>query len=157
MEAAVLPDAGVAQAATGTRPTAEQQPLPASVSCQPVDEKSPAQWAYERLILYIQNFEGQLDAAHEVAMGFAGGDAGVLRIEGVGYFAPDLLTFYGQDDSGLRTQLIQHVGQLNVMLRAMPKMSATEPARRIGFDLAAGLDRGKLSEKKPARKRDSKE
>ena len=43
----------------------------------PATQKSPAQWAYERMILYIQNFEKQLDNAHEVAMGFTGGDAGV--------------------------------------------------------------------------------
>ncbi|MEM6659115.1 MAG: DUF6173 family protein, partial [Pseudomonadota bacterium] len=88
---------------------------------KPVANKSPAQWAYERLILYIQNFEKTLDADHEVAMGFTGGDAGVMRIEGMGYFDPDIITFYGSDGTGARTQLVQHVSQLNVMLRALPK------------------------------------
>lgn len=68
-------------------------------------------------------------------MGFAGGDAGVLQIEGVGFFEPDILTFYGRDEDGLKTQLIQHVSQLNVVLRAIPKMEPEEPARRIGFRL----------------------
>ncbi len=154
MEAAVLPDAGVAHSGGAARPTAEQQPLPQAVACQPVGDKSAAQWAYERLILYIQNFEGQLDAAHEVAMGFAGGDAGVLRIEGIGYFAPDIVTFYGQDENGLRTQLIQHVGQLNVLLRALPKPVEAEAARRIGFRLAAGLERAEPAAKRPRAKRD---
>ena len=45
---------------------------------KPVKAKSPAEWAYDRLILYIQNFEEQLDNEHEGAMGFTGGDAGVL-------------------------------------------------------------------------------
>jgi hypothetical protein len=67
---------------------------------KPVDGKSPARWAYERLILYISNFENQLDIEQEVAMGFAGGDAGVLRIEGMGYFDPDIVTFYGSDAAG---------------------------------------------------------
>jgi hypothetical protein len=107
---------------------------------KPVEAKSAARWAYERLILYIQNFEQQLDAEHEAAMGFAGGDAGVLRIEGMGYFDPDIITFYGSDESGLRTQLVQHVSQLNVMLRALPKARPEEPARRIGFRLANGLE-----------------
>ncbi|MEL6609102.1 MAG: DUF6173 family protein [Pseudomonadota bacterium] len=103
------------------------------------DKKSPAQWAYERLILYIQNFEKQLDGEHEVAMGFAGGDLGVMRIEGMGYFDPDIVTFYGTDPTGARTQLVQHVTQLNVMLRALPKqVEAAEPVR-IGFRLAAAL------------------
>ena len=72
-------------------------------------------------------------------MGFAGGDAGVLRIEGIGFFAPDILTFYGRDEDESRTQLIQHVSQLNVMLRALPKPSADEQPRRIGFRLAADM------------------
>lgn len=108
---------------------------------QPVANKSPAQWAYERLITYIQNFEQQLDAEHEVAMGFVGGDAGVLRIEGLGYYDPDIVTFYGSDASGLRTQLVQHVSQLSVLLRALPKPRSDAPATRIGFRLAAELEK----------------
>ena len=130
---------GVAQASDDLPETAEMQPLPDSIASQPVEDKSPAQWAYERLILYIKNFEEQLDSKHEVAMGFAGGDAGVLRIEGIGFFAPDILTFYGRDEDESRTQLVQHVSQLNVMLRALPKPSADEAPRRIGFRLAADL------------------
>ena len=75
----------------------------------PTAPKSAAQWAYERMILYIQNFEKQLDNEHEVAMGFTGGDAGVLRIEGMGYYDPDIVTFYGSDAGGGKTQLVQHV------------------------------------------------
>ncbi|MGB3315995.1 MAG: DUF6173 family protein, partial [Albidovulum sp.] len=77
------------------------------------------------------------------AMGFTGGDAGVLRIEGIGYFDPDIVTFYGTDDGGSRNQLIQHVSQLNVMLRAQPKAPEVEEPRRIGFRLAADLGKGK--------------
>lgn len=104
------------------------------------EEKSAARWAYERLILYIQNFEKTLDAEHEVAMGFVGGDAGVLRIEGMGYFDPDILTFYGSDSEGGRMQLIQHVSELNVILRAMGKPKPEEPAKRIGFRLVKELE-----------------
>lgn len=94
------------------------------------------------MILYIRNFEEQLDSAHEVAMGFTGSDAGVLRIEGVGFFEPDIITFYGRDEDGMRTQLIQHVGQLNVILRAVPASTSEEPARRIGFQLTSGWTGG---------------
>ena len=109
---------------------------------KPVAAKSAAQWAYERLILYIQNFEQQLDNEHEIAMGFVGGDAGVLRIEGMGYFDPDMVTFHGTDTAGAKTQLVQHVSQLNVMLRALPKQVAEAEPRRIGFRLAADLEDG---------------
>ncbi|MGR3503162.1 hypothetical protein [Pseudaestuariivita sp.] len=101
--------------------------------------KSPAQWAYERLILYIQNFEKTLDGEQEVAMGFAGGDIGILRIEGMGFFEPDLITFTGTDPTGARTQLVQHVSQLSVMLRALPKAPERSEPNRIGFRLARGL------------------
>lgn len=114
--------------------------IPESVSKKPVEQKSPAEWAYERLILYIENFEKQLDNEHEVAMGFTGGDAGVLRIEGMGFFDPDMVTFYGSDAGGAKTQLIQHVSQLSVMLRALPKEVEQEPPTRIGFRLAADLE-----------------
>ncbi len=140
-EASAMPCARVSHAGPNAPVTAEMEPLPKAVAAQRVEDKSPAQWAYERLILYIENFERQLDNKHEVAMGFTGGDAGVLQIEGIGYFDPDIVTFYGRDQDGARTQLIQHVSQLNVMLRALEKPSEAEEPRRIGFRLAADLDR----------------
>lgn len=103
--------------------------------------KTPAQWAYERVIMYIKNFEEQLDNDHEVGMGFAGGDAGVIRIEGLGFYEPDLITFYGSDMTGAKTQLVQHVSQLNVMLRAAPKHIDQAEPNRIGFQLASALER----------------
>lgn len=121
-------------------PNAQKKPLPQGMVKKPANQKSPAQWAYERIILYIKNFEEQLDASQEVAMGFTGGDAGVLRIEGMGYFDPDILTFYGVDPAGGRTQMVQHVSQLNVMLRALPKPAEKDAPTRIGFRLAQDLE-----------------
>ncbi|KAA9010744.1 DUF6173 family protein [Histidinibacterium aquaticum] len=108
--------------------------------------KSAARWAYERLIVYIRNFEKGLDAEQEVAMGFTGGDAGIIRIEGLGYFDPDIVTFYGSDPSGARTQVVQHVAQLNVLLRALPKKVDRPEAVRIGFRLARELEEGAATE-----------
>jgi hypothetical protein len=107
-----------------------------------IEDKSPAEWAYERLVIYIQEFEAELDEAHEVAMGFAGSQAGVLQIEGMGFFDPDILTFHGTDEDGVPTQLIQHVSQLSVILRAMPKAAEADGPRRIGFLLARRLEKG---------------
>lgn len=121
--------------------TAPNGDLPEAVTRKPLAQKSPAEWAYERIVLYIQNFEEQLDADQEAVMGFAGGEAGVLRIEGLGYFDPDIITFYGSDPDGARTQLIQHVSQLSVILTAVPKDTEEDEPRRIGFRLAAELDR----------------
>lgn len=124
-----------------THPVATPLTLPPAM-LEPAGKKSPAQWAYERVIVYIQNFEAQLDNDHEVAMGFVGGETGVLRIEGIGYYDPDLITFYGNDGAGTKTQLIQHVSQLNVMLRALPKHVDQDEPTRIGFRLGKALERG---------------
>lgn len=118
----------------------DEASLPAALKESPAN-KSPAQWAYERVIMYIKNFEEQLDNDHEVGMGFAGGDAGVIRIEGLGFYEPDLITFYGSDMTGAKTQLVQHVSQLNVMLRAAPKHIDQAEPNRIGFQLASALER----------------
>lgn len=122
-----------AKADGGTSKALVTQPAPKDGKA-----KSPAEWAYDRLILYIRNFEEQLDGSQEIAMGFAGGDAGVLRIEGLGYFDPDIVTFYGQDEGGMKTQLVQHVSQMSVLLRAVPKAPSEKPPRRIGFTLNSG-------------------
>ena len=137
MEQAGVPRAREVHSDPGAQTVVEN--LPEGLK-KPVTQKSPAQWAYERMILYIQNFEKQLDAEHEVAMGFAGSDAGVLRIEGMGFFDPDIITFYGTDPTGAKTQLVQHVSQLSVLLRALPKRDKTAEANRIGFRLAEELD-----------------
>ena len=107
-----------------------------------IADKSPADWAYERLVIYIQEFEAGLDEAHEVAMGFAGSEAGVLQIEGMGFFDPDILTFHGRDEDGVPTQLIQHVSQLSVILQAMPKAVPEVAPKRIGFLLARRSEQG---------------
>ncbi|WP_300036583.1 hypothetical protein [uncultured Roseobacter sp.] len=140
-EAAVL--AGLHE--VHTRPDAQNagdRPVPKALSAKPAEQKSPARWAYERIIVYLKNFEEELDNTQEVAMGFAGGDTGVLRIEGMGYFDPDIVTFYGSDESGSRMQLIQHVSQLNVMLRALPVPREREAPQRIGFRLVEDLEAG---------------
>lgn len=141
MENAAMPIARVAHSDPNTPETCEQRPLPQSMTKKPAEQKSPAEWAYERIILYIQNFEEQLDSDHEVGMGFAGGDVGSIRIQGVGFFAPDLITFYGSDEAGAKTQLVQHVSQLNVMLKSARKLIEDAAPNRIGFNLAATLDK----------------
>ncbi len=118
---------------------AEKTPARKPVASKaPVRPKSPAEWAHDRLIVCIRQFEATLDAKQEIAMGFASDDSGVIRIEGLGYFDPDIITFYGRDENGAKTQLIQHVTQLSVTLRAVPKETEAEPPRRIGFQLDAG-------------------
>lgn len=140
LEAAAMPPAFRARAhavhADPEERGAEDGPMPTKLP----PPKSAAEWAYRRLILYIARFEEALDAEHEVAMGFTDGGTGVIRIEGMGHFDPDMVTFYGTDPRGAKVQLIQHVTQLSVLLRAVPKRRPKEAPRRIGFRLRADLE-----------------
>lgn len=136
-EAAAIPMIHEVHADPSTAAASEAKLPPALM--EPSTHKSPARWAYERMILYIQNFEKQLNSDQEVAMGFTGSNAGVIRIEGLGYFDPDILTFYGSTEDGAKTQLVQHVSQLNVMLRAMPTQTQVIEPNRIGFKLARDI------------------
>lgn len=145
-EAAMMMRAHAVHRDPQTPPSAEQEPLPQGVTRRAQKHKSPAEWAFERLTLYIRKFEETLDSDHEVAMGLTGSQVGVLRIEGIGFFAPDILTFYGSDGDGAKTQLIQHISQLNVLLRAEPKPRSQEPARRIGFRLAQDLEESDVAQ-----------
>jgi hypothetical protein len=75
MENAVLPK--LHDNHTDTPKGSRHEDLPKTLQESPV-QKSPAQWAYERIIMYIKKFEETLDNDHEVGMGFAGGDTGVI-------------------------------------------------------------------------------
>lgn len=141
-EGFMFPDAGAVLTSGETTGMAESAPLPAAMAAKPMEQKSPAEWAYERLILYIQKFEEQLDADHEVAMGFVGG-VGSMHVMGMGFFAPDLVTFYGADEAGVKTQMVQHVSQVNLTLKATPKLEKNGEATRIGFLLEKELERKK--------------
>ena len=134
LEADAMPRAHAVHADPEAR-GAEDAPIP-----RMPPPKSPAEWAYRRLILYIARFEEGLDSEHEVAMGFTDGGTGIIRIEGMGHFDPDIVTFYGTDPRGAKVQLIQHVTQLSVLLRALPKPRPEDAPRRIGFRLRADLE-----------------
>lgn len=100
----------------------------------------PASSAHARLIAAIAEFEDGLDDTQEVALGLAGGSAGVLQIEALGWIEPDILTFDGIDAEGIRTRMIQPVTQLNVLLVALPREDEEGAPRRIGFRLASARD-----------------
>lgn len=95
---------------------------------------NPAKWAYERLGRYIREFEADLDDEHEIgAMLVTHASGGTIRIDDLGYYGPDMISFFGVDGQGQSVQLIQHVSQLSVLLVAV-KRAGPEP-RRVGFKL----------------------
>lgn len=96
-------------------------------------KNNPVKWAYGRLKEYIVDFEKGLDEEHEVGVRLVSfGQELMFHIEEIGYYGPDIITFYGILDSGGKVQLIQHISQLSVLLVAVKKMDKN--ARRItGF------------------------
>lgn len=56
----------------------------------------------------------------------------------MGYYGPDIITFYGLNDKGERVHLIQNIAQLSVLLVGVKKLG--KEAKRIGFTLVERSD-----------------
>ena len=140
-ENAALPERYAVRMEPNGSMISENQIVKPTTNGRQLKQKSPVEWAYERIVMYIQQFEETLNRDEEVGMSFTGGDLGTLRIQGMGYFAPDLITFYGEETNGTKMQLIQHISQLNVMLVSSPKADEAKEPNRIGFKLATELDK----------------
>ncbi|HSV81530.1 MAG TPA: DUF6173 family protein [Ramlibacter sp.] len=109
-------------------------PLPATLPKVPEHQDNPAKWMFERLVAYIKQFETRLDQEHEIGARLVSFGANLtFHIQDMGYYGPDMIVFYGKNDSGEPVQLIQHVSQLSVLLVAVRKQQP-QP-RRIGFIL----------------------
>lgn len=108
--------------------------IPVMPPLLPESATNPARWTYRRLAEYIKRFEGKLDSEHELGARMVSFGQDVLfHVEDMGYYGPDIITFYGTDSKGQSVQLIQHISQLSVLLVAVKKRQ--EKATRIGFVL----------------------
>jgi hypothetical protein len=105
----------------------------------PTPPSSPAESVFRRLVLYIRDFEAQLDPNEEIGGRMVSfGPAVQFHIVDIGYWGPDIITFDGVDENGHRVKLIQNISQLNVLLVALHKrVPEADPPRRIGFILNA--------------------
>lgn len=92
-----------------------------------------ADYQYELLCNYIEEFQKELDDEHEVGLRLTYfGQALTLNVTNIGYSNPSIIDFYGYCN-GNKAHLIQHVSQLNFLLISVPKSNPEKPARRIGF------------------------
>jgi hypothetical protein len=81
---------------------------------------------------YVEEFERELDDEHEIGIRLASfGGVVVFHAEKIGFSKPNVITFYGVTEEGERVQLIQHVSQLNFLLKAVKKRE--DKPTRIGF------------------------
>lgn len=97
---------------------------------------SPAQWMYVRIAQAIAAFEKTLDAEHEVGFHLVSTSGGqTMHVLDVGFWAPDLVLFFGRTGDGSPIQLMQHVTQVNLMLVAAKKEAPEAAPNRIGFEI----------------------
>ena len=100
---------------------------------------NPAEWAYERLVRSINDFEKKLDNDHELGGRLVNfGSNLTFHIEDLGFWGPDFVKFFGSNEEGQPLELIKHISQVNVLLVSLNKVS-DEP-RRIGFELVKRLE-----------------
>ena len=94
---------------------------------------SMADEQYKHIMEQIKEFEKTLDNEHEVALLLTNfGQSVQLNVTNISYQNPYLIYYYGTVD-GNECQLIQHVSQINFLLKAVDKETLSRPARRIGF------------------------
>ena len=104
-----------------------------------VDEATlnPAKWMYERLVRSVIDFEKKLDASREIGLRLIQfGPGETLAIEDIGFWGPDLITFFGRNADGNPVELMQHISQVNLLLVAVP---VSGKPKRIGFLLERHL------------------
>ena len=88
---------------------------------------------YEILQEEIIAFQENLTDDYDVAISLASfGDKMVMLVDKIGYRNPDILMFYG-NINGQKSQLIQHMAQLNFLLLAVRKEDPKARPNRIGF------------------------
>ncbi|MGG1663121.1 DUF6173 family protein [Brevibacillus sp. NRS-1366] len=89
---------------------------------------------YNQLIEMVAEFEIGLDEHHEVGIRLVSfGQNITLRVEGIGYYNPSLIRFFGTAEGGASMELIQHVSQISFLLMAVKKADPSNPPKRIGF------------------------
>lgn len=99
----------------------------------------PAKWMHERLVKQIKEFEDKLNHKQEVGGRLiAAAGEGVIQIEDIGYWGPDMIIFYGTNSQGGAVEVLQHYTQLSLTLTALPVPEERE-AIRIGFALVQRL------------------
>lgn len=93
---------------------------------------------YERVVRQIADFEASLNPDEEIGARFvAAPGEGVVHIEDVGYWGPDMLIFHGRNAEGRPVQVVQHYTQLSITLTALPTKQP-EP-KRVGFAMMERL------------------
>ena len=99
---------------------------------------SHADWKYEKIMEQIGEFQSELTDDVDVCVALASfGESKIMNVTEIDYQNPDMLYFYGYID-GKKTQLIQHISQLNFALMAVKKEKPEQAPKRIKLGFAIG-------------------
>ncbi len=97
------------------------------------DKTDEAMAMFNHLIKVIGDFEKDLEKNKEIAYRLVHfGNSIEFNVEKMTYLKPDLFIFTG-NLKGEPIELIQHLSQLNILLRAVEKQNPKEPRAKIGF------------------------
>lgn len=84
----------------------------------------------------IEQFEATLDGDHEVAILLASFDASVeFHATHISFSPSNVITFTGSTDRGEKVQFVQHVSQVNLLLKAVRRLHAAPT--RVKFQYTA--------------------
>jgi hypothetical protein len=99
-----------------------------------------ARGVFRHILATVREFQAKLQPDEELGLQIANfGLPTQLHVRTIGYADPNIVEFFGALANGENAQLIQHIGQLNLMLIAVPPLPK-EKAYRIGFKSSSHLE-----------------
>lgn len=99
-----------------------------------IQEGSVAQIVAQNIFEEIVRYQSKLPEKDDVVMCIVQqNQSTIIHVDSIGYIGYNIIRFGGLDNSGKPLELLQHVSQLNFLLRVEPKPNSEVPKRRIGF------------------------
>lgn len=96
-----------------------------------------AEFMFNALQAQVTEFEKRIKPTEEVGALLASfGSVCLISIKCIGYRRPHLIFLRGIDDEEKEVELLQHVSQVNILLRAIP-LKPGRTRNKIGFDTGA--------------------
>ena len=98
-------------------------------------DKTTASYQFKWLKKTIIEFMNSLDDEHEIGLVLTSfGNSVTMIVDEINYIDPVLIVFKGFV-GGEYSTLMQHVTQLNVLIKPIPKQDPEKPPRKIGFHI----------------------
>ena len=104
------------------------------INATTIQENSTAQIVSQCIYEEILSFQSSLADKDDVVLCIVQfNESFTLYVDSIGYIGYNLIRFGGKDSSGKPLELIQHVSQLNFLMKVAEKQNPEVPKRKIGF------------------------